>query len=68
VRWIVDFKTGTHQGGDVGSFLAREAERYRPQLQRYGRLMRALEGRPVRLALYYPLVDGGFCEIPADGG
>jgi ATP-dependent exoDNAse (exonuclease V) beta subunit len=64
VRWIVDFKTGTHEGGDADGFLASEAERYRPQLQRYGRLMRALDARPVRLALYYPLVPGGFREIP----
>jgi ATP-dependent exoDNAse (exonuclease V) beta subunit len=66
-RWIVDFKTGTHEGGDVEGFLASEAERYRPQLERYGRLMHACEGRPVRLALYYPLIDGGFREIGADG-
>jgi ATP-dependent exoDNAse (exonuclease V) beta subunit len=65
-RWIVDFKTGTHEGGDVEGFLASEAQRYRPQLERYGRLMHACEGRPVRLALYYPLIDGGFCEIGAD--
>ncbi|HEX4883649.1 MAG TPA: 3'-5' exonuclease, partial [Casimicrobiaceae bacterium] len=63
-RWIVDFKTGTHEGGDAEGFLASEALRYRDQLQRYGRLMRALDPRPVRLALYYPLVDGGFREIP----
>ncbi len=63
-RWIVDFKTGTHEGGDPEAFLAREVGRYREQLQRYGRLMRALDPRPVRLALYYPLVDGGFREIP----
>jgi ATP-dependent exoDNAse (exonuclease V) beta subunit len=62
-RWIVDFKTGTHEGGDVAGFLASEEERYRPQLQRYGRLMRALDERPVRLALYYPLVAGGFREV-----
>jgi ATP-dependent exoDNAse (exonuclease V) beta subunit len=62
-RWIVDFKTGTHEGGNVEGFLASEAERYRDQLQRYGRLVRALERGPVRLALYYPLIAGGFREI-----
>jgi len=62
-RWIVDFKSGTHEGSDVAGFLANEAERYRGQLQRYGRLVRALDGRPVRLALYYPLIAGGFREI-----
>ena len=34
VRWIVDYKTGAHEGGDVDAFLDREVERYRPQLER----------------------------------
>ena len=67
VRWIVDFKTGTHEGGDVAGFLDREQERYRPQLERYGRLLRALDARPIRLALYYPLVPDGFREWPYSG-
>ncbi|HTQ01253.1 MAG TPA: UvrD-helicase domain-containing protein, partial [Casimicrobiaceae bacterium] len=28
-RWIVDFKTGPHEGADAQAFLAREVERYR---------------------------------------
>ncbi|MCC7325426.1 MAG: UvrD-helicase domain-containing protein [Burkholderiales bacterium] len=69
VRWIVDFKTGQHEGGDVDVFLADEIERYRPQLSRYGRIVRELDTRPIRLALYYPLVAGGWCEWPyPDGG
>jgi ATP-dependent exoDNAse (exonuclease V) beta subunit len=63
LRWVVDFKTGTHEGSDVEGFLDSEAERYREQLQRYGRLLAAMEGQPVHLALYYPLVPGGFREI-----
>ncbi|MDH4182231.1 MAG: PD-(D/E)XK nuclease family protein, partial [Betaproteobacteria bacterium] len=65
-RWVVDFKTGTHEGSDAAGFLDSEAERYREQLQRYGRLLAAMEQRPVRLALYYPLIRGGFREIAAD--
>ena len=69
VRWIVDFKTGSHEGGDGTGFLDSEVERYRGQLERYGRLMRGLDARPIRLALYYPFVDNGFREIgPAAGG
>jgi ATP-dependent exoDNAse (exonuclease V) beta subunit len=64
-RWVVDFKTGTHEGSDVAGFLDSEAERYREQLQRYGRLLAAMERRPVRIALYYPLIQGGFREIAA---
>ncbi len=52
-RWIIDYKTGFHQGGDLGAFLEAEVERYRPQLETYARLVQALEGRPVRLGLYF---------------
>jgi len=62
-RWIVDFKTGTHEGGDPRAFLESEVERYRETMQRYGRMLAGLEKRKVRLALYYPLVEGGFREI-----
>jgi ATP-dependent helicase/nuclease subunit A len=62
VRWIVDFKTGRHEGGDVEAFLASEVERYREQLERYARVVRSLDARPIRLALYYPLVEGGWRE------
>ena len=58
VRWIVDYKTGTHEGGDLEAFLDREQERYREQLEQYAALMRALDGRPVKLGLYFPLLKG----------
>lgn len=56
-RWIIDYKTGTHEGSDIESFLDREVQRYRAQLQRYGRLMRLREDRPIQLALYYPALS-----------
>ena len=62
MRWIVDFKTGRHEGGDTAAFLAREEERYRPQLERYARIVRAIDPRPIRLGLYYPLVADGWRE------
>ena len=58
VRWIVDYKTGGHEGADIDAFLDREQERYRPQLERYAALMRALDDRPIRLGLYFPLLNG----------
>jgi ATP-dependent exoDNAse (exonuclease V) beta subunit len=67
VRWIVDYKTGSHEGGDVEAFLDREVARYRPQLERYARVVRGLDARPIRLALYYPLVSGGFRSFDFDG-
>ncbi|MBX9964865.1 MAG: UvrD-helicase domain-containing protein [Burkholderiales bacterium] len=58
VRWIVDYKTGVHEGADPEGFLDNERERYRAQLERYAVLMARLDARPVRLALYFPLMRG----------
>jgi len=58
VRWIVDYKTGTHEGADVEAYLDREHERYRRQLERYAALLRGLDPRPIRLGLYFPLLNG----------
>ena len=60
VRWIIDYKTGTHEGADVENFLAQQKDRYREQLERYARLMMQRDanyvGRPIRLGLYFPLL------------
>jgi ATP-dependent helicase/nuclease subunit A len=57
-RWIIDWKTSRHEGGDREAFLDRELKRYRSQLERYGDAMRSLEpGRPLRVGLYFPLLD-----------
>jgi ATP-dependent exoDNAse (exonuclease V) beta subunit len=57
VRWIVDFKTSTHEGGGLDAFLAQEVERYRQQLKGYARLMRAFRpAEPIKAALYFPLL------------
>ena len=57
-RWIVDFKTGSHRGGAREAYLDSELTRYRPQLERYGRIMASLDTRPIMLGLYFPLLDG----------
>jgi ATP-dependent exoDNAse (exonuclease V) beta subunit len=64
VRWIIDYKTGSHEGGGLEKFLDAEQERYREQLERYARLMIQRDPRPIRLALYFPLL-GGWREWPA---
>ncbi len=64
VRWIVDYKTSEHEGGDVEAFLDNERMRYQEQLERYARLLFASDQRPIRLALYFPLL-GGWREWPA---
>ncbi|TFH49200.1 MAG: DNA helicase UvrD, partial [Lysobacterales bacterium] len=58
VRWIVDYKSGRHEGSDTTAFLDREQQRYREQLERYGRLMSAMDPRPIRLGLYFPALGG----------
>ncbi len=54
-RWIVDYKTGAHEGAEPERFLDSELERYRPQLAGYAA---AFPGEPVALGLYFPLMKG----------
>ena len=56
-RWIVDYKTSSHEGSGLESFLDNEQERYRPQLARYAELVRRLGPEPMRLGLYFPLLS-----------
>jgi len=53
-RWIIDYKSGYHEGGNLDHFLQEEADRYRDQLNLYRRLFEQMEDRPVRTALYLP--------------
>ena len=55
-RWIVDFKTSQHEGGNLRAFLDSEVERYAPQLERYALAVAATDSRPVQLGLYFPLL------------
>ena len=55
-RWIVDFKTSRHEGARVDEFLDSEVERYRGQLETYSAAMAAIDSRPVKVALYFPLL------------
>jgi ATP-dependent exoDNAse (exonuclease V) beta subunit len=55
-RWIVDFKTSAHEGGNLSAFLDSEVERYAPQLERYAAAVAAGDSRPVHLCLYFPLL------------
>ena len=53
-RWIIDYKTGTHEGADVEGFLDREQLRYAAQLQLYAQAF----GGNAQLGLYFPLLNG----------
>ena len=56
-RWIIDYKTSSHGGGDLDGFLENEAGRYQDQLLRYREALALTESRPIRTALYFPLLD-----------
>jgi len=73
-RWLIDYKITEQLGGDPQRFVQMQVEKYRPDMQRYARVLRALDasGVPnevpgrgphfVRCALYLPLL-GQFCEV-----
>ncbi len=64
-RWVIDYKTSTHEGGDPEAFLRDEADRYREQLRQYRGALAALGSEPIRTALYYPLLSR-FHEVVVD--
>ncbi len=55
-HWIVDYKTSTHEGGQLQNFLQSECDRYRGQLQKYAKIYGAFAGVSPRCALYFPLL------------
>ena len=63
VHWIIDYKTSTHEGGNLDGFLQVEAERYKPQLQRYAEIYGEWADAEVKCALYFPLLKT-FLEVP----
>jgi ATP-dependent exoDNAse (exonuclease V) beta subunit len=56
-HWIVDYKTSTHEGGNLEAFLQAEVDRYSPQLAKYQELYRAYANANTRCALYFPLLQ-----------
>ncbi len=57
IRWIIDYKTGTHEGGNLEQYLASEKARYRPQLEKYGRAVSQLETSTIMLGIYFVAMD-----------
>ncbi|MCF7821585.1 MAG: PD-(D/E)XK nuclease family protein, partial [Mariprofundaceae bacterium] len=58
-RWIVDYKTASHEGGNLEQFLDSEQQRHSRQLEGYRELLQKMDPkRPVRMGLYFPVVDG----------
>ncbi len=56
VRWIIDFKSGRHEGRDRSRFVEREKQRYYSQMARYAQIIQNLEENKIMLALYFPLL------------
>ena len=57
VRWIVDYKSTPTKNKDLHAFATEQvATRHKPQLGRYGALMSQIDTRPIRLAVYFPLI------------
>jgi len=61
-HWIIDYKTSSHEGGNLQGFLQVEADRYQPQLARYAAIYREWAGEDVKCALYFPLLKS-FVEV-----
>ncbi|HKJ82951.1 MAG TPA: UvrD-helicase domain-containing protein [Mariprofundaceae bacterium] len=64
-RWIVDYKTASHEGGALDDFLDQERQRHADQLLRYAAIVSRMEARSIRLGLYFPMLDG-WREVPVD--
>ncbi len=56
IRWIIDYKTSSHEGGNIDDFLDSEQARYCSQLENYAQILRKNEENPIKLGLYFPLL------------
>jgi len=58
-RWIIDYKTSTHEGGNLEGFLDEEQKRYESQMNEYAQMLGNMEDEPqcIRAGLYFPLMD-----------
>ncbi|MDQ6997337.1 MAG: UvrD-helicase domain-containing protein [Mariprofundus sp.] len=71
IRWIIDYKTASHEGGSLEVFLKEEVKRHTSQLQRYALILKNREPkREIRAALYFPMLDAwselDLCKLDRD--
>ncbi|MBV1911561.1 MAG: UvrD-helicase domain-containing protein [Kangiellaceae bacterium] len=58
VRWLVDYKSAMPLAAeDESTFIKREVELYRAQLDEYVALVQAMESRPLKAGLYFPMIQ-----------
>jgi ATP-dependent exoDNAse (exonuclease V) beta subunit len=62
IHWIIDYKTGGHEGGRADEFLQAEVDRYKGQLRKYATIYRNYQDAEIRCALYFPLLKA-FVEV-----
>ena len=62
MHWIIDYKTSSHEGGNLTEFLQVEHDRYKPQLERYASIYSEWSGENIKCALYFPLLKE-FVEV-----
>jgi ATP-dependent helicase/nuclease subunit A len=60
-RWVIDYKSASLGDAASEAGLARQAERYRPQLTRYALLFED-EGLPVRTGIFF-MAHGRLVEL-----
>tara|TARA_B110000881_G_scaffold221694_1_gene253700 strand:- start:16839 stop:20222 length:3384 start_codon:yes stop_codon:yes gene_type:complete len=53
-HWIIDYKTGNHEGGRLSDFIDSEAIRYKDQLTKYAAIYKNYSGLHPKTALYFP--------------
>ncbi len=56
IRWVIDYKTAAFSGENKEHFLNEEQEKYSQQLIEYATALHAIDSRPIRLGLYFPLL------------
>lgn len=67
VRWIIDYKTSSHEGFDLDAFIHSETRRYAAQLGAYRKAFASLETRTLITALYFPLLKK-LVQVPPEPG
>ena len=56
-RWIIDYKTATYsEASEEVAFIKNLKGQYQQQLQRYSEYFKKLENRPIKTAIYLPML------------
>lgn len=58
IRWVVDYKSTFTKQLQLDDFVDQQVQlRHRKQLQKYGKLISQIDERPIKLAVYFPLLN-----------